>query len=89
MLNSAFYIPLALVNIIRFLIQSIGYSQMAVFAGVFEMVARSGVSLLLVPVIGYTAVCIASPAAWILADCFLIPAYILGMKKLRREMEAA
>lgn len=88
-LNSAFYIPLALVNIIRFLIQSIGYSQMAVFAGVFEMVARSGVSLLLVPVIGYTAVCIASPAAWILADCFLIPAYILGMKKLRREMEAA
>ena len=53
------------------------------------LIINTLITLLLVPVIGYTAVCIASPAAWILADCFLIPAYILGMKKLRREMEAA
>lgn len=35
--NGAFYIPLAFVNIVRFLIQGMGFSQIAIFAGVFEM----------------------------------------------------
>lgn len=34
LLNSAFYIPLAFVNIIRFLIQGMGYSKFAILAGV-------------------------------------------------------
>ena len=31
--NSAFYIPLAFVNIVRFLIQGMGYSKFAILAG--------------------------------------------------------
>ena len=88
-LNSAFYIPLAFVNIVRFIIQGIGFSKLALFAGVFEMIARSAVSLLLVPVFGYAAVCLASPAAWILADCFLIPAYCYAMRTLKKAMADA
>ena len=88
-LNSAFYIPLAFVNIVRFMIQGIGFSKLALFAGVFEMIARSAVSLLLVPVFGYAAVCLASPAAWILADCFLIPAYCYAMRTLKKAMPDA
>ena len=42
--NSAFYIPLAFVNIVRFLIQGMGYSKFAILAGVFEMAARTPVS---------------------------------------------
>ena len=84
--NAAFYIPLLGVNLFRFTIQGLGYSNLAVIAGVFEMIARGAVAAL-VSVFGFTAVCYASPAAWVLADCFLIPAYFICMK--RRTKEAA
>ncbi len=74
--NSAFYFPLALVNVLRFTIQGLGYSKFAIIAGVFEMAARTGVAYLLVPVFGYMAVCAANPCAWIAADIFLIPAFL-------------
>lgn len=82
--NSLFYIPLALVNIVRFLIQGMGYSMFAVLAGVMEMIGRSLVAVLLVPHFGFTAICLASPVAWILADAFLIPAFITVRNKLQR-----
>ena len=80
--NVAFYFPLALVNIVRFLIQGMGFPPLATVAGLFEMAARGGLALL-VPVFGYTAACFASPAAWVLADLFLIPAYFHCFKVLR------
>lgn len=82
--NSMFYIPLALVNIVRFLIQGMGYSMFAVLAGVMEMIGRSLTAALLVPKIGFVAICIASPVAWILADAFLIPAYIIVRNRLQK-----
>lgn len=82
--NSLFYIPLALVNIVRFLIQGMGYSMFAILAGVMEMIGRSLMATLLVPKIGFTAICLASPMAWILADAFLIPAFIIVRNKLQR-----
>ena len=82
--NAAFYFPLALVNIVRFLIQGMGFSGFAVFAGVFEMVARTIVGLFLVPVFGFVAACFASPLAWIFADAFLIPAFFFCRKRLRK-----
>ncbi|MEG0863977.1 MAG: MATE family efflux transporter [Clostridia bacterium] len=85
--NAAFYIPLAFVNILRFLIQGLGFSKKAMLAGVCEMVARAVVGFSLVPLLGFTAVCIASPAAWLAADAFLFPAYIYAMKRLRRELD--
>lgn len=81
LINAAFYIPLLFVNLLRFTIQGLGYSELAVFAGVFEMVARGVFGLCLVPVVGYTAACFASPAAWVMADAFLFPAYFYCMKK--------
>lgn len=83
---SAFYIPLAFVNIIRFMIQGMGFSAFAVLAGVCEMVARALAGLLLVPWLGYTGACLASPLAWIFADAFLIPAYVHVRRKLEDMM---
>lgn len=83
-LNAAFYFPLALVNIVRFLIQGMGFSRFAILAGVFEMVARTLVGVVFVPVFGYSAACLASPAAWVFADCFLIPAFFWCYKKLEQ-----
>ena len=36
--NLVFHVPLLFVNLLRFTIQGLGYSELAVFAGVFEMV---------------------------------------------------
>ena len=81
--NALFYIPLALVNIVRFMIQGIGYPGFAILAGVCEMIARSIAGFVLVPIFGYTFVVLASPLAWVCADMFLIPAYRHVMKKSR------
>lgn len=82
-INSAFYIPLAFVNIVRFLIQGMGYSKLAILAGVFEMIARALVGFAFVPIFGFPAACFASPMAWILADAFLFPAYFHVYKKTK------
>ncbi len=86
MRNMWFYFPLALVNIVRFLIQGMGFSRLAVFAGAFEMLARGLAGFILVPVFGFPAVCFANPLAWIFADLFLIPAFFYVRKKTRKLM---
>lgn len=88
-INSAFYFPLALVNIVRFMIQGMGFSRLAVFAGIFELAGRGIFGLAFVPVFGYIAACFASPAAWVLADAFLIPAYFFCKRRLGREYARA
>ena len=82
--NAAFYIPLAFVNIVRFLIQGMGFSMLAILAGVCEMIARVLAALILVPALGYTGICLASPLAWIFADLFLFPAFFHTRNKLMR-----
>ena len=68
--NTAFYIPLAFVNIVRFLIQGMGYSKLAILAGVFEMAARTLVGFAFVPLFGFQAAGFASPVAWVFAEDF-------------------
>ena len=85
MCNGAFYILLAFVNIVRFLIQGMGFSQIAIFSGVFEMIARGVVALAMVPTLGFNAVCFANPAAWLLADCFLFPLFFWSYNKLKKK----
>jgi len=55
----------------------------AMLAGLFEMIARMAVALLLVPALGFTGACFANPAAWVMADVFLIPCYLSIMRSLR------
>ena len=86
-MNSCFYFPLALVNIIRFMIQGMGFSKLAVFAGMFEMVARTIAGFVLVPFFGFPAVGFANPLAWVFADSFLIPAYLHVKRKLEKVVQ--
>lgn len=79
--NLVFYVPLLFVNLLRFTIQGLGFSELAVVAGVFEMVARGVFGICLVPWLGFRAACFASPAAWVMADIFLFPAYFYCMRK--------
>ena len=84
--NSVFYIPLAVLIIYRYTIQGLGYSGLAMFAGVAEMVARALVGLF-VPMWGYFAACIANPVAWFFACFFLIPAYIVVYRRLQKKKQ--
>ncbi len=86
-ISSAFYIPLAFVNIIRFMIQGMGFSTFAILAGVCEMIARSLAGMFLVPMFGFVGACFASPLAWIFADIFLFPAFFHVKKKLEKTLE--
>ncbi len=88
-INSAFYVPLLFVNTVRFLIQGMGYSKFAIFAGVFEMAARTLVGFAFVPVFGFVAACFASPVAWVFADIFLFPAYVYVYRRSERLLQAA
>ena len=85
--NSVFYIPLAVLIIYRYTIQGLGFSGLAMFAGVAEMIARAMVGFWFVPLWGYFAACIASPVAWFFACFFLIPAYFVVFRKLQKEKQ--
>ncbi len=86
-INSAFYVALAMVNIFRLMIQGMGFGTFAILAGVFEMVARTLVGLVLVPWLGFLGVCCSNPLAWTAATAFLIPAYRHVRRKLNRTLE--
>ena len=88
MINASFYVPLLFVNIIRLCIQGMGFTRVAMFAGIFEMAARTAVAVFLVPVLGFTGACFANPAAWVMADLFLIPCYFHVMRNLQGRMFA-
>ena len=86
LINASFYVPLLFVNIIRLSIQGMGFTRVAMLAGLFEMIARTAVALLIVPSAGFTGACFASPAAWVLADLFLFPCYFQIMRMLRQRL---
>ncbi len=85
-INAAFYIPLLFVNIVRLCIQGMGFTRVAMFAGLSEMLARTAVALLLVPAAGFTGACFANPAAWVMADLFLFPCYFRLMRSMKERL---
>ncbi len=81
--NGALYIPLLFVNIVRFTIQGVGYTTVAMVAGLMELIGRAFVAIVLVPFFGYDAAVWANPVAWLMADAFLFPCYFTVMRRLR------
>lgn len=87
MANGITYCLLTLVNVVRFMIQGMGFSRLAIFAGLAELIGRAFIAIVLVPVFGFQGAVLASPLAWVLADAFLIPAYFACRKKLIKTLE--
>ena len=82
--SALFYVFLTLVNVVRFSIQGMGFSGLAIIAGIFEMAARAFAAVVLVPAIGFDGACLASPLAWVAADIFLVSAFLHCKKTLVR-----
>lgn len=82
-ISVSFFPVLGLLCILRYSIQGAGYTKLAMFSGVSEMIARILVSVVDVPLWGFWAVCFGDPTAWVFADAFLIPAFIYVYRRLR------
>ncbi len=80
-----FYPMLGVLCILRYSIQGVGFTNFAMFSGVAELVARGAVALWVVPLIGFTAVCVGDGIAWVCADLFLVPAFIYVFRKIKAE----
>ena len=74
------FIPLAIVNIYRNGIQGLGYGLLPMMAGVAELVGRGVMSVIAAQQKSYLGVCLASPAAWVLAAALLIGMYFYVIK---------
>lgn len=75
-----FFIPLAVVNIYRNGIQGLGYGLLPMMAGVAELVGRGVVAVIAAGQKSYLGVCLASPAAWVLASALLLGMYSYVVK---------
>lgn len=76
-----FMIPLMIVNLYRNGIQGMGYGFLPMLAGVAELAGRAVVAQIAAGRRSYFGVCLASPAAWILAAALLIVMYFVIMHR--------
>ena len=86
-----FYWSLGILNVCRMSTQGLGFSGRVVFAGMMEMAARIGVSLVLVPIFGFTAICFADQSAWLAACIYIVPTCLhcvrICEKRAKKEAE--
>lgn len=87
--NALFFIALGVLIVYRYAIQGLGYSSLAMMAGVAEMVARVVVALLLVPPLGFFGASLSNPAAWVAACVFLLPAYRWTVRQIDNRLQAS
>ncbi len=80
------YWLLAILDVTRYAIQSLGYSGRSVISGAMEMVARIVVAMIFVPLFGYTAICWTDQAAWFAACAYLIPMLLHLLRKVEAEL---
>ncbi len=65
------YWMLGFLNVTRMSVQGLGFSGRAIFSGVAEMASRVIISIWIVPILGYPAICWDDQLAWV-AGCFYI-----------------
>lgn len=82
--NSSCYYILSVLFILRNLLQGLGYSFLAMFGGVAEMLARCIVAFCFVGMLGFSAICFANPLAWVFADIVFIAGWIYKRKELNQ-----
>ena len=62
-------------------LQGIGYGLVPMLGGIFELVARSAIVMIVAGHASYVGVCLSDPAAWIAALIPLVPYYYYKMHK--------
>ncbi len=78
------YSLVAILFVLRNSLQGLGYTYANMIAGAGELVGRIAIAFIFTKIIGFSAVCYAAPAAWLLADIPLAIIYINKQKKFKR-----
>lgn len=78
------YPMLGSIFLYRNTLQGMGYGFVPMVGGIFELVARTAIVLLVSGRTSFVGVCLADPAAWIAALIPLIPYYFYTMRKWER-----
>ena len=77
------YSLVAVLLLTRNVLQGLGFTYANMIAGAGELFGRLAVAFLFTPLIGFSAVCYAGPAAWLLADIPLLIIYLRKEKKFK------
>lgn len=78
------YSMVAILFVLRSSLQGLGFTYANMLAGAGELFGRISIALIFSKIIGFSAVCYAAPAAWLLADIPLAIIYIKKEKKFKR-----
>ena len=78
----SFFPALLCIFVFRNALQGLGFSRIAMFAGLFELLGRAFVAFALVGPYGFDGAILANPAAWIMANVLLVPAYLQAVHRL-------
>ena len=81
--SAAFCIPLGFIFVYRNVLQGMGNSFVPMMAGVYELIARAIVAFTLPKFIGFTAICLSDPIAWIVAAVPLMYTYYKKMRNIK------
>lgn len=84
-----FFLPLTIVNIYRNGIQGMGFGLLPMTAGIAELAGRGVVAVIAARQHSYLGVCLASPAAWVLAGSLLIGMYFYILKVYGKKLGSA
>lgn len=76
------YCLVAVLLTLRNSLQGLGFTYANTVAGTGELFGRLAVAFVFTPLIGFSAVCYAAPAAWLLADIPLLFIYIRTKRKI-------
>lgn len=78
------YSMVAILFVLRSSLQGLGFTYANMLAGAGELFGRISIALIFSKIIGFSAVCYAAPAAWLLADIPLAIIYIKKEKKFKQ-----
>lgn len=83
------YPLLGIVVSYRNTLQGMGYSFVAMFAGIMELAGRVLTSIVFVKLWSFTGICIANPAAWLFADIFFVTVYYILIIRRNKKTKPA
>ena len=77
------YSMVAVLFVMRNTLQGLGFTYANMIAGAGEFFGRLAIAFVLTPLLGFSAVCYAGPAAWLLADIPLVIIYLSKQRKFK------
>ena len=86
-INAALYWALALLFVIRNVLQGLGSTLAPTMSGVAELIARAIIGLLVIEHVGFIGAIIAAPAAWFAALIPLLGAWYFQRRRLVRDAQ--